>query len=200
MRELVVQYWKPIAGVTAVVLLPVVGYAFGRYAVPEKVVVQERVEVVEVEVEKVVVVEKVVEKKVYQEAEKSRIRREETTRTLADGTTETKKTEDIGVDRVVKDTQIEYVDRVVEKEVVKYVDRVVEKEVQVESERPAWRISPMVGVSVPGTIQTIGDGTIDVTKIGVVGLKLDRRIVGPVTVGAWGLSSGQAGLSIGLEF
>lgn len=50
---------------------------------------------------------------------------------------------------------------------------------------PDWRVGGMVGLSGVGT---------------VYGGSIERRILGPVWLGAWGLSSGAFGVSVGVEF
>lgn len=52
---------------------------------------------------------------------------------------------------------------------------------------PNWRVGGLVGVDLSGPSPAYGG-------------QVERRIIGPVYVGAWGLSSGQAGLSVGVEF
>lgn len=199
-KELLWEHRNKLAAGACVVTVAIGSYALGRYVVPEKVLIQERVKVVEVEKQVVVVQEKVVEKVVRDEAKKERVRREERTVKRPDGSEETTKTEEIGIDTVVRDTKIEYVDRVVEKEVVKYVDREVEKRVEITRPLPDWRLSAMAGVNgtkLPGLLA--GDSFDAMTHLSF-GASLERRIWGPVHAGVWGLSTGQGGLSLSLDF
>lgn len=194
------NHWKPLSVVAAFILTAVGSYSLGRYGVPERVVIQEKLKVVEVEKERLVVVESTVEKKVYVSNESQRIHREEYQVKHPDGTEELTKKEDINVDKVVTDTQVKYVDRTIEKEVVKYVDREVEKRVDVTKPSPDWRISPMLGVNA-GTIPgAIAAGELKLADTVVGGLEVQRRIWGPVSLGAWGLTSGQVGVTASLEF
>lgn len=194
------NYWKPLSMGLVGLCLAVGGYAFGRYGTPERIVIQEKLKVVEVEKERLVVIEKEVVKKDHSLDEKQRIHREEHEIKHPDGTEERHKTEDINVDTVVRDTEIRYVDKIVEKEVIKYVDREVEKTVDISKPMPDWRIGPMLGVGIDGIASAASTGTFDVRQSIVGGVEVERRILGPISIGAWGLTSGQVGLSASLEF
>lgn len=50
-----------------------------------------------------------------------------------------------------------------------------------------WDLVGLAGVDVPRNRQVYGGA-------------VDYRLLGPITIGAWGLSSGAAGLSLGLRF
>jgi hypothetical protein len=188
---------KWLIGAGVLVATHVVAFAFGRYLVPEKVVVQEQVKLVEVEKQVVVAQEKVRVEKVYIQEESKRIHREEHTVAHPNGMVETRKTEDINVDKVVKENGIQYVDREIIKEVEKRVDveKVVEKRVEVQV-RPDWKVTPMVGLDVPRVIQN----PVAAQSAIVFGGQVERRILGPISAGAWGLSNGNAGVSVTVEF
>lgn len=190
-----------------VLLALAAAFGVGRFLSPEKVVekvveVERAVEVVR-ESELEAVVEELAEeirtlKSQLTDVKKS-IHRETRTVQHPSGMVETVKVEDINVSKVVKEQEIKYVDREVKTVEVHYVDRVVEKEVEklVEKERlvtsrPDWRVSPMVGVS------STSDGWVkgNVTYGGMV----ERRIIGGVSIGVWGLTSGQAGVGVSFEF
>lgn len=164
-------------------------YSLGRMMVAEKIRVEEKLKVVEVEKQVIVVQEQVKIERIYLKDEKQRIRREEHTFVHPNGLVETKKTEDINIDSVVREQDVKFVDREVKTEVVKYVDREVEKLVVTEKSLPDWRVTPMVGVNISN-----GFGQL------VYGGEVQRRILGPVSVGAWGLSSGLVGVSASWEF
>lgn len=166
-------------------------YSLGRVMTPEKLRVEEKVKVVEVEKQVVVIQEQVKIEKVYLKDEKQKIRREEVTVNHPNGLVETKKTEDINIDSVVREQDVKFVDREVKTETVRYVDKEVEKLVVKERPLPDWRISPMLGVQLNGGFST--------NQL-VYGAELQRRIAGPISAGAWGLSSGVAGISVSLEF
>ncbi|NDD84290.1 hypothetical protein EBZ38_08475 [bacterium] len=179
-------------GVTLILLVShAAAYSLGRVMTPEKLRVEEKLKVVEVEKQVVVVQEQVRVEKVYLKDEKQRIRREEVTLNHPDGLVETKKTEDINIDSVVREQDVKFVDREVKTETIKYVDREVEKLVVKEKPLPDWRISPMVGLDFKNGLQS--------SQV-VYGGEVQRRILGSVSAGAWGLSSGVAGVSVSLEF
>lgn len=174
-----------------------VAFAFGRYLVPPNVVIQEQLKVVEVEHQVVAVQEKVRVEKVYVQEEKKRVHREEHTVSHPNGLVETRKTEDINVDKVVKENGIQYVDRETVKEVEKRVDveKLVEKKIEVQV-RPDWRVTPLVGLDVPRAIAN----PIAAQSAIVFGGQVERRILGPISAGAWGLSNGNAGVAVSVEF
>lgn len=61
------------------------------------------------------------------------------------------------------------------------------------SSKPDWRIGALIGANVNGLL-TNPTGSL------VYGAQVERRIVGPFSVGLWGLSSGQGGASVSVEF
>lgn len=69
---------------------------------------------------------------------------------------------------------------------------VVEKRVEVKVSRD-WRVSALVGLQ-PKLLPTFEPGPV------VFGASVERRIAGPVFVGAWGLSNGTIGISASVEF
>lgn len=167
-------------------------FALGRYTVPETIRIEEKVRIEKVEVEKQVVViqEKVRVERVVVKDERKSIRREEYAVEHPNGLKESRKTEDINIDRVVREAEVQYVDRVVEKEVVKFVEHteVKEKLKLVEAPKPDWRVGALVGVQVTSPTSPIYGGIVE------------RRILGPVSAGAWGLSNGTVGVTATLEF
>lgn len=68
--------------------------------------------------------------------------------------------------------------------------------------RPDWQISALVGVTYSGgSSNTLNSSTTAGLPLRVsVGAHVQRRILGPVSVGVFGLSSGTFGLSAGLQF
>jgi len=59
----------------------------------------------------------------------------------------------------------------------------------VQNAKPQWKVSGLVG-------------TKDWTNISspVYGISVERRIAGPIFVGAWGTTGSNVGISVGLEF
>jgi hypothetical protein len=194
----------------------VTSYAFGRYAVPEKLVEVEKVKFVEVEKERVI--ERIDSAKLQELIEQNRrfweqltelkksIRREEYRVEHPSGMVETRKTEDINIEKVVRESEIKYVDREVRVVEVRVEEKLVEVEKVVEKEvfreklvlagKPQWKITPMVGVNIRDIQIAQGLTTGPLTYGGMV----ERRIIGPVFAGVWGLSSGQAGIAVTVEF
>jgi hypothetical protein len=194
--------------VGAAVVLLATAFAVGRYTVPTKI------ETKEVQVEKQVVVTKIDDTKLEQLIEQNRsfqsqlselkksIHREKWAVTHVDGSKEEKSTEDINISRTVQTTQIQYVDRVETKTETKYVDRVVEKEKVVEktkvvtAEKPQWDVKLLVGADLKNLAVAQGLTTGPFT----FGAEVDRRILGPIKVGVFGLSNGTVGAGVGVEF
>jgi hypothetical protein len=72
------------------------------------------------------------------------------------------------------------------------VEKIVERRVEVERDPPDWRVSALVGADLG-----IVDG--DPPHL-AFGAEVDRRILGPVSVGVWGLSTGAVGGAVSIEF
>lgn len=165
----------------------VVGYAFGRFSAPDKVVEVETVKTLTVEKEDTKAREQVKELLAENIRLKQHVRRERISVTRPDGTTETRETETVDTDRT-SDARKER-DEVREVEVVRsiYVRGEKTKEIRVERIRPEWRIGAL--------------GVVDFhqNKVGA-GAIVERRILGPVSIGLWGVSTGQGGLALTLEF
>lgn len=121
--------------------------------------------------------EKVRELTAHAEVLKQMIRRIETTTTRPDGTKRTRIVTETKNDRTVSETTDRKEERAIE------TTKVVERTLP----RPDWRVGALVGMDL---------------RTGSVGYggAVERRILGPVSAGAWGLSSGHAGLSLSLEF
>ena len=65
--------------------------------------------------------------------------------------------------------------------------REVERRVEVHSPLPDWRVGGLVGLSLRGGPEP------------AFGAEVQRRILGPVYLQAWGLNTGAAGVGVGLE-
>ncbi len=187
---------KTVAVVLAILLSLGTGYGLGHVGgfplvcpVPaDRIVTQEKV------VEKLVVDEKLVEQEVQRRVKEyeSSIAKHTTKVTVSkpDGTTVTKETTDLHVNKKETDVQVKYVDRVVEKTV--YQDKIVEKTVVVDNARN-WRAGPLVGIA-PQLLPVPSIGQV------VYGAEVERRVLGQVWVGAWAVSSGSLGLTAKVEF
>lgn len=183
------------------------GFAAGRYAAPDRVVVTEKVRVVEVEKQVVVTQVKTEIERVYIKDEKKATHTEETDVKHPDGTVEHKKTTDENAETVVHQQEVKFVDRWNERIVEKKVEVFKDREKLIERSRPAWEIGAMGGVDLPSVfgareskgfsiLPNIGSTNI----VPVFGLDLQRRVVGPIKAGIWGLSSGAAGIKVSIEF
>mgnify|MGYP001596944308 CR=1 FL=1 len=154
----------------ALVGVVVLAFLFGKFSTPAKVVTEVQTVTVERVVEKMVEV-KAAAKVVY-------------------------------IDRVItKDGEVR--ERIVEREVTK-IERKEDREATKEEERKAItikenhataRVSLLVGADFAPAWQPIPNGG-PLT----VGVHAEFRVMGPVTVGVWGLHTGAVGGSIGLEF
>lgn len=154
-----------------VVVFGVLCFGAGRFAAPTKVQTVVKTETVE----------KIVEKKVEVAA----------------------KTKVVYVDRVItKEGEVR--ERIVEREVEKSrtdTDRTndrtdtTESSKTVESDAPRLNVSVLAGVDLNPKWQPIeGAGPLS------LGLSVNYRIAGPLTVGAWGLHTGVFGISLGATF
>jgi hypothetical protein len=74
---------------------------------------------------------------------------------------------------------------------VVFRDREVVREKRVDAPLN-WHVSALVGASV--NLKPLGMGPLR------YGASVERRVLGPVWVGAWGLSSGEGGVSLGVVF
>jgi hypothetical protein len=176
-------------------LLSAFSFGLGRLMASERVEYREKIKVLTVEKEKVVFREKALETKTVDREKSEKTTRKTTEVERPDGTKEKTTEETTEENEVEKQIEVRYVDRVVEKqvEVVKEVEKEVEK--IVEKPLPGWRLSPMIGLNVPGVLESgLSDRQL------VFGLEIQRRIVGPLSGGVWGLNNGTVGASFSLEF
>lgn len=194
---------NPIALAVVIGLaLFVAGYSTGRYAVPAKVVVTEKVHEVTVEKQVVVVQTKteIQVVKVHDATKEQKIHRVVAETTNKDGSTTKTTTEDINVDSVVHDhdqtnsTEVRYVDKIVEK----WQDKIVEK-TTTKLAQPDWSVYAGVGISIP---HFIGQGDLGVPGMQglVVQAGVDRRILGPFWLGIFGNTQGVVGANLRFTF
>lgn len=163
-------HWRALAVFVAVFL----AFAVGRFATPAKVVVQTKTQTVE----------KIVQAKAEVRTETQVVYRDRTVVTHKDGTVEHRNIEQTSNGQV--DTKHESAEKVV------YRDRELLR--VVESPKPQWRVGVLAGVDILhlGRPQLFGPVAL--------GAHVERRIAGPVWLGAFGLSSGAAGVSVSVEF
>lgn len=187
-----------IAGIA--ILLVGLGYSFGRYAAPDKVVVTEKV----VTVEKQVVVTQVkTEVQVVKVADVQKdVHKTKTTETKKDGTViVTEKTDDNTKTEVKTDTDKNKVDLTVKEKVVTQ-DREVTK--LVERDRPKWSATLMPGLDVGGIFgfgnpYSLLPGNTVLKRV-LVGVSVEHQFIGPISLGVWANTHAAAGLSLRLDW
>lgn len=160
-------------------VLVCMAYAFGRYSAPDRVVTVDRV----VTREDTAAHQQVAELTKQLATLKSHTTRKTVIATLPSGAKTTTIDEDTQVDTITGTTT--QTDATADVHEVKSVE--VLKTVTVERARPDWRITPMAGFDIP-------------SHAFVYGVAVDRRILGPILFGVWGLSSGVAGAALSVEF
>jgi hypothetical protein len=187
--------------VIVVILLLIGSFLAGRYTTTPKV----ETKIVEKEVIKTVEVEKQVDTTKYwdntnkDEATKENVHTNTVKETKPDGTVTEHTITDTNLDHVVKEVEVKYVDRVVTVEKEVQVDKIVTVEKTVKPILPDWEASIKVGASINNLFNpTLGSPL-------VIGLEVDRRVLGPFKVGVWGstnttFNQWQAGVSLGAEF
>lgn len=182
-----------------------VGMVVGSFVKPDTVKVEERIKVVEV-VKEVVVEHETVRVEIVRVKDTQvveRWHREKTETKSPDGTVITKEIEDKNIDTLVKEKENSTELKVVEviKEVV--VTKEIEKEKIVTPVLAQWHLGVLVGVAprfdVPSETPLL------------LGLEAERRLAGPVWLGAWvsggsplvggfKLTNASVGLKVAIEF
>jgi hypothetical protein len=176
-----------LAGLIALIL----AFFAGRYTTPVEVQIKE--------VEKIVEKEKIVEvvvKEYIKEAKtdiKLDVVKTKTTTTKPDGTVTVVETEHLKEDTKIDEKEVKTEIKVVEVEKIIEKEKIVER--LVSTDRPDWKVSVLGGVQVDGIELSKG-----YLQPWVVGANVERRIVGPFSVGVWGQSNLSAGISVGFEF
>ncbi len=162
----------------ALIGLALLGGAFaaGRYSAPPDVREVERVEFRDR------VVEVIREVKVKQAAEIKTVvvYREKVTK--PDGTVIEKETSKADTETKTAETVKTDTSKDATSEGTREVERIV------SAPRPAWRVGALAG------------GSLTPALVPAYGAHVERRILGPFSVGVWGLNSGQAGVSLSVEF
>jgi hypothetical protein len=189
------------AGILAGILLFGAGYAICIYTRPAEVREHTVVQKVEVEKQVVVVQEKIKVEKVYLQDTKQAIHRETHETSHPDGTVEKFSTEDINTSNVIQSHDIQYVDRDVLKTVehTTVQEKVIDK--IVSAAKPQWHASLLVGMDFKrlDALGTPLPGSL-LGKPWILGVHVERRIVGPFFIGAVVTTSQWPLLSVGIEW
>lgn len=170
--------------VLGVIVAMVLSYLGGRYSGPEKIkTITETIIKIE---------EKIVEKKIYikQKQQKKHVEKVIETVKKADGTVVT-------TTKIITDTDTKTNVSLNEtKDVTLNATKEDKKIIIVENAKPQWRVSGKVGVDFSKisllNVPTANDLT--------YGIGVERRIIGTVYVGAWGMTNKSGGLSISVDF
>ena len=175
-----------IALIVAVGILSIIGgIAIGKYLAPPKTITVDR----EVEVVKYVTVTKEVIKYVKVKDTSTTTTTDTTTTTTPNGGTTTTTHQTTTTTQNESENTNTSRDSIAQSEQTKVVEKIVEKTVRAD-----WRVTAKVGFDIKSLSLTNVAGAL------VYGGEVQKRIVGPISIGAWGLSSGQGGLSLSLEF
>jgi hypothetical protein len=175
-----------------------VGVGVGWKMKPTQVERVETVKVQVVEKEVVVIQEKVRVEivKVKDSQTIERIHKEEKTVTSPDGTVVATKTEDHNIDSIIHEKENSTEVKVVEVEKQVVVVKTETKEVKITPVLAQWHIGILGGVD-PSLVPFKTNGYL-------VGGEVERRIVGPIWGGIWGMGStegrGMGGIKVSLEF
>jgi hypothetical protein len=170
-----------------VIVLLAVGYAFGRFTTPNKVVTQT---VTKIQTQTVVQFkDRIVTKVVYVKAKQTALAKDIVTTTTkkknGEVTTVTHEHEQYDTStQIAKNTDITKTD--VNKVNTTTDTQTISTKV-IENSKPDWQLHVLGGIDLTHSFNPIFGG------------EVDRRILGPIFVGAWGLSNGSAGLSLSLE-
>lgn len=168
-----VPWW---ARALALVALAVAAFSAGRFSTP--IEVEERTDV------RTVYRDRVVEKRTEAAArvETRVVYRDRIVK--PDGTKIEREIEKSGTAETVENK----IDRVEERQAEKTIEIVKRVEV-----RPDWRVSVSAGASLREPLVPIAGPL-------VIGLEVDRRIIGGVSAGVWASTQGAAGLAVSFEF
>lgn len=163
------------------------GYALGRHSAPDRVELRERVVYQDRIVTKVEVQRETVASTQADEAKD--VRTVYVTKWLPGGAVEqTATTEDKSrTEEKTAQSAAEHETKAEER--IVYRDRETSK--VVERGRPAWSVALLPGIDVRNLFERAG---------WQMGISAERRLFGPVLVGAWGNTAGAGGLSLRVEF
>jgi len=181
------------------------GFAAGRYAAPDKVVTKDREVTVYVDRAVSSVDTDKILNAIKSISEQKDVHTVKKTEKRPDGSvTTTVETED----KTKTDTKTETQDKEHKAE-VQIVEKLVYKDHEtiktIERNRPQWSLSLMPGLDVAGVLghsqpYNLFPSQNYLLKHAIIGMSIERRILGPVSAGLWMNSAGMAGLTFRLEF
>lgn len=192
------QPW--LRNATIVILLFLGGYALGRYLVPGKVVIQDKVVTVtkDVIVTQTKTVVQIV--KVADTSSDRKIHRVTTETKKPDGTDTQVVTEDIdAANQTHTDTNTNANNTVNVSQTEKNVQVATHTEVKT-TEKPQWHVSLGIGASIPHYLNGAPMTGIPGLSGAVIDAHVEHRILGSVFLGAFANSQGVLGGSVGAEF
>jgi hypothetical protein len=193
-----------VIGVVVAILLVLLGYAFGRYGVPAKVVVQEKLRVETVE-KQVVVVQTKTEVQIVKVTDKtSALKTDIHVEKRPDGTVviDTHKSANIE-QKASTETEVKK-DHTAS--ATTDIHNVLDQTKITETDSNAgskWSLTIMPGFDIPGALghetYSLIPSSIGVRHL-VLGIAADRKLIGPLNTGVWANSSGAAGVSLRIQF
>jgi hypothetical protein len=162
--------------IIVIAIATVVGYGFGRFTTPEKVVT--KVETVEV------IKEVIKEVKIKDEKKKETVKRK--TKTVIKEYPDGRKITEIY--EVTEDTIFVETQEIVDlRKQIEDLKKQNESKIII-SQKPQWKFQGLAGVEITRPTKPI------------YGLGVERRIIGPIFMGVYGKSNSEAGVSLSLEF
>lgn len=191
------KYWMYLLPLLTLLL----GIGVGFFAKPAKVTEKEKIVYQDREVTKTVEVEKKVDTKNTDLDQKKATHTVEVAVTKPDGSKTVTTTTDENLNTQVKEVEIQYVDRVKEVEVTKEVIKTVEVEKTTENQAN-WHAAFLIGTSTQNFSIT---PTAPWVNPLILGLDVDRRVLGPVSLGLWVQTTSKfnsiaGGLSVGASW
>ncbi len=197
---------KQIAiAITAVIALIGGGFAAGRYAAPDKVTYKDREVLVYVDRAVTSVdTDKILNAIATMSQQKDVVKKKVTVKTPDGGTTITEET----VDKTKTESKTEVQEK--EKKVeVRVEERLVYKDREtiktIERNRPQWSLALQPGFDLGSAIgggarYNLLPSSVGVLKHAIVGMSIERQIVGPLKGGLWANSAGMVGVTVRWEF
>lgn len=185
--------------IIAAILLFTVGYGTGRHLQPAKVVVTEKVVTQTVEKQVVVTKTDTQIKLVYVKDTDKDVHTETTTTKQADGVVVTKVVEDTHLKTEVKDNLVNNTTSNIVNTDDKSTKTEKDKTTTTTYGKPSWSVAVMPGYDFSGKSGSYLLPTLPVNHL-MVGVAVDHRFVGPLSLGAWANTSGAGGLTVRLEF